>query len=148
MIFVVPALAGDATLIEIPLRTGAVALLSATSTGKKIELTNSTSSVVNAAIETAGRYHAKNGSGKSFHSESEPSTQTGTGNIHCGIQRFIRNGSKHAWKPPICSNEDSRTARWMFQKSDIQRPRMLVNVLRLLERREAHASHGWDTSEA
>jgi len=25
---------------------------------------------------------------------------------------------------------------------------MLVIVLRLLERREVHASHGWDTSEA
>ncbi len=30
----------------------------------------------------------------------------------------------------------------------IQRVRMLVNALWLTERREAHTSHGWDTSEA
>jgi len=30
----------------------------------------------------------------------------------------------------------------VIRKSDIQRLRMLVNVLWLIERREAHASHG------
>src|SRR6266478_2180439 len=53
------------------------------------------------------------------------------------------NGSKHAWKPPICSKGDSRTALWMNPKRNIQRPRMLANVGRLPERREAHASHSW-----
>lgn len=62
--------------------------------------------------------------------------------------RTQRNGSNHAWKSPTCSNDDSRTALWMIKKSDIQRLRMLVNVLRLLECREAPASHGSDISEA
>jgi hypothetical protein len=88
MIFVVPALAGDATQIEVRLRTGTVALVFTTSTGKKIEPTDATPKLVNPAIETAPLCHAKNGSGKFFRSESEPGTQTGTGIIHCGILRF------------------------------------------------------------
>jgi hypothetical protein len=32
---------------------------------------------------------------------------------------------------------------WMIQKSDIQRPRMVANAGRLVERREARASHSW-----
>lgn len=36
----------------------------------------------------------------------------------------------------------------MIQKSDVQRPRMLANVRRLPERREAHASHSWGDPEA
>src|SRR6266849_6897032 len=47
------------------------------------------------------------------------------------------NGSNHAWKPPICSKGDSRTASWTNPKRNIQRPRMLANVRRLVERREA-----------
>ena len=36
----------------------------------------------------------------------------------------------------------------MIQKGDIQRQRMLANVQRLVERREAHASHSWGKPEA
>lgn len=43
---------------------------------------------------------------------------------------------------------DSRTAFWMNPKRDIQRPRILANVRRLPERREAHASSSWDNPEA
>ena len=40
------------------------------------------------------------------------------------------------------------TVFWTNPKRDIQRPRMLANGRRLPEPRGAHASHGWDTSEA
>ncbi len=51
--------------------------------------------------------------------------------------------SPHGWKPPICIKGDSSTVFWMNSKRDIQRPRMLANVRRLPECREAYASHGW-----
>jgi hypothetical protein len=35
---------------------------------------------------------------------------------------------------------DSGTALWVIRKSDLQRPRMLADIRRLLERRKAHAS--------
>ncbi|SRR6266576_6734468 len=35
------------------------------------------------------------------------------------------------------------TAFWMIHRSDIQRPRMVTNVWRLPERREADASYSW-----
>jgi hypothetical protein len=47
------------------------------------------------------------------------------------------NGSEHVWKPPICSNEDSRTALWMNAKRGIQRPLMLANVRRLADQEQA-----------
>ena len=36
----------------------------------------------------------------------------------------------------------------VIRDSNIQRSGMLANVLWLIESREAHASHGWDISEA
>src|SRR5690242_6925352 len=90
MTFVALATAGDATQIEICPRIRTVGLLFTTSTGKKIEPTGATPKVVNAAIKTVRRCHAKNGFGKSFLSESEPSTQTATGSTRCGIPRLIR----------------------------------------------------------
>jgi len=59
MIFVAPALGGDATEAEIHLRTGTVALLFRTSTGKKIEPTDAIPRAVTAAIKTARPYPAK-----------------------------------------------------------------------------------------
>src|SRR5690242_18509482 len=88
MIFVNPALGGNETQIEVRLRSGKVALLLTTLTGKKFEPPDSTPRPANAAIKIARPYHAKNESAKSFRSGSERSTQTGTGNIHCGIRRL------------------------------------------------------------
>lgn len=90
MILVAPALAGNATPIEIRLQSGTVGLLFTTFTGKKIEPTGATPKHVNPAIKTGLQYRANNEFGKSFLSASEPNTQTGTGNIHCGILRFTR----------------------------------------------------------
>ena len=88
MIFVTPASARDATQNRDLPRIGTVGLLFTTSTGKKIEPTGATPKVVNAAIKPVRRYHARNASGKSSCSESEPSTPTETGNIHCEIPRL------------------------------------------------------------
>jgi len=39
-------------------------------------------------------------------------------------------------------------ALWVIRKSDSQGHRVLVNAMWPIECREAHASHGWDSSEA
>jgi hypothetical protein len=88
MILVVPAWVGNATQIEVRLRTGTVALLFTASTGRRIESTDATPKLVNAAIRTARPCHVKTASGKSFRSESEPGTQTGISSIHCEIPRL------------------------------------------------------------
>src|ERR1700758_4024789 len=86
--FVTPVLTGHATQIEIRSQTGTVALLFTTSIGKKPGPTDSTPKLVNAATKTVHRCPAKNGSGNSFRSESEPSIRTRAGSTHCGIPRF------------------------------------------------------------
>jgi len=48
-------------------------------------------------------------------------------------------------EPPVRDRGKKRAKPWnakVIHNSSIQRLRMLVNVLWLIERREAHASHG------
>jgi hypothetical protein len=60
VIFVAPALDGDATQIEIHLQTATVGLFFTTSTGKKTELTNLTMKAGNARTESARHCRARN----------------------------------------------------------------------------------------